>query len=289
MIIEEGKGSITLKEVRDFELKHIFECGQCFRWDVIDDGSYIGIAASKAIKISETDDGITIYNTTKDEFTDFWQNYFDLDFDYGKLKRTLSKDRVLKTAIKSGEGIRILNQDLWECIISFIISANNNIPRIKGIIKTFCELFGEKVILGEDVLYSFPSPERLSTITVDDLKPLRAGYRDKYIIDAIEKVSNGIVSLEVIKEKDYDEAKGELLKIKGVGNKVADCILLFGAGKKEAFPVDVWIKRVIDTLYKDELGEKDISVFAKEKFGKFGGYAQQYLFYHMRENHNKGM
>ena len=144
---------------------------------MIDDGSYIGIAASKAIKISETDDGITIYNTTKDEFTDFWQNYFD--FDYGKLKRTLSKDRVLKTAIKSGEGIRILNQDLWECIISFIISANNNIPRIKGIIKTFCELFGEKVILGEDVLYSFPSPERLSTITVDDLKPLRAGYRDK--------------------------------------------------------------------------------------------------------------
>lgn len=285
MIIEEIKGGITLRDVRDFELKHIFDCGQCFRWDETSDGSYIGIAGAKAIKISKNDDKIIVYNTTKDEFTDFWHNYFDLDFDYGKLKRTLSKDTVLKTAIKSGEGIRILNQDLWECIISFIISANNNIPRIKGIIKTFCELFGEKIVFGEDVLYSFPSPEILSGVTIDDLKPLRAGYRDKYIIDAIEKVLKGDVNLDLIREKDYDEAKAELMKIKGIGNKVADCILLFGTGKKEAFPVDVWIKRVIDTLYKDELGEKDISVFAKEKFGKYGGYAQQYLFYHMRENY----
>ncbi len=287
MILKEYDGGIILNDIHDFELNHIFDCGQCFRWELEEDGSYIGIAGAKAIRISKQDDCITLTNTTKEDFEEFWREYLDLDFDYGKLKTELSRDKILKTAIKSGEGIRILNQDLWECIISFIISANNNIPRIKGIIRAFCEKFGDKVLLGENVLYTFPKPQSLSKITIDDLQFLRAGYRDKYIIDAIEKVSTGAVDLKLIKKAPYDEAKYELLKIKGVGNKVADCILLFGAGKKEAFPVDVWIKRVINTLYKDELADGDISAFAKEKFGAYGGYAQQYLFYHMRENSKK--
>jgi len=267
----------------DFDLVHTFECGQCFRWDIEEDGSYTGIAGGKAVNISKTEDEVIIKNTTKEDAEKFWSLYFDLDFDYGSLKNEFSKDKVLASAIKSGGGIRILNQDLWECIISFIISANNNIPRIKGIIKKFCELFGDKVKIGETKLYSFPSPDRLKGITAEDLAPLRAGYRDKYLIDAIGKVTSHEVNLELIRTATYDEAKGELLKIKGVGNKVADCILLFGAGKKNAFPVDVWIKRVMETFYHDDIKDKNIADFAKERFGEYGGIAQQYLFYHMRE------
>ena len=283
MRISENAGSVTVEGVEDFELKHIFDCGQCFRWDMSSDGSYTGIAEGRAVRISKSGNCVTITNTTKEDFESFWKRYLDMDFDYANLKRNLSNDKVLADAIRSGEGIRILNQDLWECIISFIISANNNIPRIKAIIKTFCELFGEEVLIGGVKLYTFPSFKRLSGINADDLKPLRAGYRDKFIVDAIEKVNSREVDLELIKAAPYEEAKKELLKIKGVGNKVADCILLFGAGKKSAFPVDVWIKRVMETLYKDEMGSKDIREFAKEKFGEYGGYAQQYLFYHMRE------
>lgn len=283
MKITETSGAIVLEDIKDFELPHIFECGQCFRWDMLEDGSYVGIAEGKAVKIYKSDSTVTIKNTTKEDFEKFWRNYLDLDFDYGSLKQSLSKDKVLASAIKSGEGIRILNQNLWECIVSFIISANNNIPRIKGIIKTFCENFGEEIMLEGEKHYTFPSAERLSGITAEDLKPLRAGYRDKYIIDAIEKVNSHAVDLELIKSAPYEEAKREILKIKGVGNKVADCILLFGAGKKNAFPVDVWIKRVMETLYKDEMNGCDIASFAKERFGEYGGYAQQYLFYHMRE------
>lgn len=283
MIIEEISDGIKVCGVTDFELVHIFECGQCFRWEMQEDGSYVGIADGKVIVITKENDTVIIKNTSKNDFEAFWKNYFDFDFDYGKLKKQLSSDVVLKTAIKSGEGIRILNQDLWECIISFIISANNNIPRIKGIIKTFCEIFGKKAEFSEYVLYSFPTPAELSQITLESLKPLRAGYRDKYLIDAIKKVSSGEVDLDFVKKAPYDEAKKELMKIKGVGNKVADCILLFGAGKKNAFPVDVWIKRVMETLYKDEMKDTDIHTFAKERFGEYGGYAQQYLFYHMRE------
>ena len=283
MKITQKQNVLVLEGVRDFELKDIFECGQCFRWDAQSDGSYLGVAEGRAVHILKEADCVRIENTTKAEFESFWRNYLDLDFDYKALKENLSKDAVLKEAIKSGEGIRILNQDLWECIVSFIISANNNIPRIKGIIKTFCESFGDEILLGDEKFYAFPSAEKLLGIAIEDLKPLRAGYRDKYIIDAIEKVSNKNVDLEFIKEAPYEEAKKEIMKIKGVGNKVADCILLFGAGKKNAFPVDVWIKRVMETLYKDEMKDKDISSFAKERFGEYGGYAQQYLFYHMRE------
>lgn len=283
MEITEKENAVVLKGVRDFEPVHIFDCGQCFRWDMSDDGSYTGVADGKAVNISKNGDSVTVKNTTKAEFEDFWVKYLDLNFDYGELKNTLSKDKVLEAAIKSGEGIRILNQDLWECIISFIISANNNIPRIKGIIKNFCCRFGDRIDFDGVEFYTFPSAERLCGITLDDLKPLRAGYRDKYLIDAIEKVNRKEIDLNFIKEAPYEEAKKEIMKIKGVGNKVADCILLFGAGKKNAFPVDVWIKRVMDTLYKDEMKDRDISDFAKERFGEYGGYAQQYLFYYMRE------
>lgn len=287
MKIAEKGNAVFLEGVKDFEPAHIFDCGQCFRWEVSSDGSYTGVANGRAVNILKDSDRVIIKNTTKAEFESFWSKYLDFDFDYGELKKRLSSDKVMATAIKSGEGIRILNQDLWECIISFIISANNNIPRIKGIIKNFCTRFGDELDFDGEKLYTFPDAGSLWGITPDDLSPLRAGYRDKFLIDSIEKVNRKEVDLCFVKDAPYDEAKREIMKIKGVGNKVADCILLFGAGKKNAFPVDVWIKRVMETLYKDEVKDMDISSFAKERFGEFGGYAQQYLFYHMRETYRE--
>lgn len=276
-----------VENVNDFNLTHTFECGQCFRWDKTADGSFVGVAHDRVIGLEIIDNSLIISNTSQKDFDLIWKNYFDLDCDYSKIKKCLSKDETVKKAISYGGGIRILNQDLWECIISFIISANNNIPRIKGIINRFCEIFGKKVsFMGKDY-YTFPTPQDLEGITLDDLAVLRAGFRDKYIIDAISKVLSGEVCLDKIKNSTLADAKAELLKIKGIGNKVSDCILLFGAGRKETFPVDVWVKRVISNLYSEETCGRDIYEFAKEKFGEHAGVAQQYLFYYMRENFRK--
>ena len=177
-----------------------------------------------------------------------------------------------------------LNQDIWECVISFIISANNNIPRIQGIVERFCEQYGDKMSYNGGTYYTFPKVDKLKDVKKDDLSFLRAGYRDAYLIDAIEKVYNGEVILEEFANYTTQEAKKELLKIKGIGNKVADCILLFGDRRRETFPVDVWVKRSISELYKDEIADLSIHEFAQKKFSNLAGYAQQYLFYYMREN-----
>lgn len=273
-----------VNNVKNFNLTHIFECGQCFRWNKTDSESYIGVAFDKVIELSFQNDKLTIYNSTDIDFNSVWENYFDFNFDYTKAKSEFSNDLTLKDAVIFGDGIRILNQDLWECIISFIISANNNIPRIKGIIERFCELYGKEIIYKGKKYYTFPRPEELKGISTNDLAPLRAGFRDKYIVDAVNKVNSGEVSLDLIKSSDTKVAREELLKIKGVGRKVSDCVLLFGAGKREVFPVDVWVKRVMNELYYDELSGGDIFAFADKKFGKNAGLAQQYLFYYMREN-----
>ena len=209
----------------------------------------------------------------------------------GKIKKYLeSHDETLKKCIDFGGGIRILHQDIWETIISFIISANNNIPRIKKILETMCREFGDKIDfkynsklgIPEGEYYSFPEPERLNSLSIEDLACLRAGYRDKYIMDAAEKVSSGEVNLKDIPEMPTELAKKELLKIKGVGGKVADCILLFSMGRYELFPKDVWIKRILNQVYGVE--EKETDSFVTEKYGNYAGFAQQYMYYYYREN-----
>ncbi len=278
--------NIILRNVRDFDLRHIFECGQCFRFDAVGDGVYEGVAFSKALRISQSGDTVTLYGTSKEDFDSVWYNYFDLGCDYGEIKKTLSRDKILKNAIKDGGGIRILNQDLWETIISFIISASNNIPRIKGIINRFCENFGEEIRYMDKTYYAFPTPEKTASLTQADLSVIRAGYRDKYIMDAAEKIASGKISLDYIQGLSADAAKDELRKINGIGEKVANCILLFGLRRVDAFPVDVWIKRTMEQYYFGGLEQpiSEISHFAKEKFGDLGGYAQQYLFFSAREN-----
>lgn len=260
--------------VKPFDLEQTFECGQCFRWNKNNDGSYTGVAHSKLVNIKQKDGYVEI-----DDDSEIWQEYFDLNTDYGEIINKLSTNNIMKNAIKNGEGIRILKQDFYETVISFIISQNNNIPRIKGIVEAFCRKFGEKI---EGEYYSFPKAEDIANLEKEDLAFLRAGYRDAYIIDASRKIKE--IDKEIILNGSIEDARKEISKIKGVGPKVADCILLFSAARGEVFPTDVWMKKVLTQLYGFEnLTPKAINEFAKENFGNLAGYAQQYLFYSMRE------
>lgn len=268
-----------------FELSHIFDCGQCFRWSENPDKSFTGIVFGKALTISSENGIITFKNTSTEDFENIWRRYFDLDTDYSKIKEKLSSDSVLKNAIGYGGGIRILKQDLWECVVSFIISASNNIPRIKKIIDALCRNFGEKIEYMGNEYFTFPTPEKISSLNLEDLGIIKAGFRDKYIMDAARKFSDGEISESKLSGLSTADAKSALMTIKGVGNKVADCVLLFGLSRCESFPVDVWIKRIMEYCYfdnKQTIG--NISLFSREKFSDLGGYAQQYLFFYAREN-----
>lgn len=263
---------VYVTETKDFDIKRSCECGQCFRFDG-DGTGYVGVVKGHIIKLRHLEDGCFFEGITKELFDKLCIPYFDLNRDYGPIVEELCKgDPVMAAACSYGRGIRLYNQDTWESLISFIISQNNNIPRIKGIIARLCELAGNKL---ENGLYSFPGVETLINYSAEDLAPIRAGFRAKYIEDAAKKVYSGEVDLEALITLPYEEAKAKLMTIKGVGPKVADCVLLFGAGHIEAFPRDVWIKRAMAALYPEN-PEKD--------FGNFGGIAQQYLFVYAREN-----
>lgn len=262
-------GNIILRETECLDIALCLDCGQAFRWKQDENGIWHGVAHGKSLRLKQEGNTVTLYNTTEDDFSDIWCKYFDLDRNYAKIVAAYN-DESLAEACRAYPGIRILKQDEWEAICSFIISANNNIPRIKGIIERFCESFGEDTGDG----YSFPTPEKTATLTVEELAPIRSGFRAKYIIDAAKKISSGEVDIEKIKKLPFDEAKSELLKIKGVGEKVAQCALLYGFGRMEAFPVDVWVKRIVAELYPDGLPE---CIKGTE------GIAQQYLF-HWRRN-----
>lgn len=277
--------TITISNLEHFNPVHTFLCGQCFRWEQEEDGSFTGIAQGKVINIKAEEGKLCLSNCSEDDFLNFWCRYLDLNTDYGSIKGALSNDEHLKCAMDFGWGIRLLNQEPFECLISFVISTQNQIPRIKKIIKKMCELFGEKISYGGKDYFTFPDCKTLANLTEDDLAPINAGYRASYIIDAAKKVASGEIDLEKISALPTDAAKAELMKIKGVGPKVADCTMLFSLQKGDAFPVDVWVQRIVRELYLGEGASlKQISAFAKEKFGINSGIAQQYLFYYAREN-----
>ena len=279
------------KYIKDFNPDRTFDCGQCFRWDKENDGSYTGIAFGKPVNISFNEDEpfkgiITIENASEENFEDIWHNYLDLGRDYGEINRELSqKDAIMSDVIKYSEGIRILKQDEWETLISFIISQNSNIPRIKKSIEALAANFGG--IAGEyrgRVFHNLPTPEVLASLTVEELEPARLGYRAKYLIETAKAVSED-KNEKLLKNRDMmlEEAYDYLIGLCGVGPKVANCILLFSMGKIESFPIDVWIRRVMSKLYGfEEKDMKGMKAFAEETFGQYGGIAQQYLFYYMR-------
>lgn len=276
---------IELNNLSDFELVHIFECGQCFRWQKENDGSYTGVIKYGVVNIKKDDDKVVISGSFDANDKEKICDYFDLNSDYASIKRKLElNDENMKKAIEYGYGIRILNQDSWEMLISFIISAANNIPRISKTIENISRAYGQKITWNEKDYYKFPTPKELSKATVEELRALNLGFRDKYVYNATKMVCAGKVNLEEIEKMNYKDAKKELMKIQGVGEKVADCILLFSMRKREAFPVDTWIKKVMSQLYNESKDIKKISAFAESKFGEYGGIAQQYLFYYMRSN-----
>jgi len=284
MKIYQENNNLIIENIADFDLKQTFECGQCFRWDYAD-GIFSGVAYGKALKISQNNDRIVLENTTLSQWEDTFFEYFDMSRDYAKIKSYLSQDEKMKEAISFGGGIRILNQEPFETLISFIISASNNIPRIKKIIRSLCENFGEEIIYGNEIYYSFPAPEKIASLSLEEIDIIKSGFRGKYILAAAKAVASGQIDLECLKNSSYEYAKTELLKLPGVGNKVADCVLLFGLSKYSGFPVDVWVKRIMEYCYfHTEMPKEIISKFAAEKFGDLGGFAQQYLFYWAREN-----
>lgn len=278
-------------DLDSFNLVHIFECGQCFRWEKQEDNSYIGVIKDTVIKIIEEEGKIKVKGVTLlDDIYSYITQYFDLNTDYSEYKIKLSNiDEYLKESIGFGYGIRILNQDLWETIISFIISANNNIPRIKKIINRISEKYGNKIVFENKEYYTFPDAKALSNATVEDLRALGLGFRDKRIYNTTKMVLDNKVDLVKLKQIDNTEyLREELLKLDGVGEKVADCILLFALKRTDVFPVDVWVRRVMNDLYihnedEDKLDKKMIRELADEKFGNIKGIAQQYLFYWRRE------
>ena len=308
---EYGLSFVEIRGCEEFETAHIFECGQCFRWDFLPDKNgggdmYLGVAGGKAAAVSTFYDSgkkvIVIANATLKDFNEFWYDYFDFDRDYSKICQTLSlKDTYLEKAVEFGKGIRILRQERFETLISFILSANNNIPRIKGCVEKICRDYGEKIEVSEPFrkyleektsesikeLYAFPSAEKLLDVKAEDYSACcKAGYRCAYLEKsvAIYLEKPEIFDNSVQEKSNLAEARSIIKGFCGVGPKVADCILLFAGLRTDVFPVDVWVRRVLEELYfHREVSQKEAEKFAEEYFGDLAGFAQQYLFYSMRE------
>jgi N-glycosylase/DNA lyase len=261
--------NVYISGIAEMNLAQTLDCGQAFRWEE-QNGVWLGVAFGKYLKIEIKDSVIILYNTTEEDFNNIWCDYFDFERDYGKIITEISSNEILKKASEFGKGIRVLNQEPWETLCSFIISQNNNIKRIKGIIARLCENFGEDM----GGFYTFPTAQKIASLTLEDLSVLRSGFRAKYILDAAKKVANGEILLETLKDLPIDEARAELMKIKGVGPKVADCALLFSHRHISAFPKDVWIKRAMEVLFGGEL---------PKEAEKYAGIVQQYIFFYARE------
>lgn len=283
-----------IKNIDSFELKDIFECGQCFRWNEQENGSYTGIFGNTVLNVKKTGNEIIFKGISDKDIIQEIHNYFDLERDYKVIKNQLSNiDQFMKESIQYGQGIRILNQDLWETIISFIISANNNIPRIKGIIERLSKNYGTPISWNNKTYYTFPTPEQLKNVSIEDYRKLGLGFRDKRLYETTKIIlENPNLLTDMQQNSNTIQVRERLLSLSGVGPKVADCILLFSSLKRfEVFPIDVWVRRVMNDLYfknpdENKLSKKQIERLAEEKFGDLAGLAQQYLFYWRREQAN---
>lgn len=290
----EEKNEINIKETEEglvlvhdsFNPTHIFECGQCFNFNIEEDGSYTAVHMDKIINVLSRENDVLIRNVSLDDFYEVFYDYFDLGTDYKQIKEDLSANEVLKKASEYGDGIRILNQEMFETVISFIISANNGITRIKNSIRIISERYGD--LIGEYMgreYYTFPKPEILAKVDPLELREFaRVGFRDVRIVEASKMVADGFLDYESDQKLSTVELKEKLMQMPGIGPKVADCVLLFTYHRRETFPVDVWIKRVMETLFiGHEVPKKQVDDYAREYFSDLAGYAQQYLFYYGRE------
>lgn len=285
MKIEQINNNIILTDISNFHLKKTFECGQCFRWNEVNENEYEGIIKDRVVKIKQENNRFIFYDVSREFFDTVLVDYFSFNEDYERIDKLINTDSHIDKCIKYGNGIRLLKQDLFETIISFIISSNNNIPRIKKIINDICKNYGGEIKYNNKIYYSFPTPDSLAKASLEDLFNLKMGYRNKYIFDAAQKISSKEIDLNKIENMETTAAKEELMKIKGIGQKVADCILLFSLKRYELCPQDVWVKKIFKNRYNltDLTFEKGFNL-AKSKWGEYAGIAQQYLFYYEREN-----
>ncbi|MBO5313275.1 MAG: DNA-3-methyladenine glycosylase 2 family protein [Clostridia bacterium] len=280
-ILQNGVSYVRVELTDRLDIFKTFDCGQSFRIDRVNlfgnKYEFGGVALGRYVVFAQnTPDELIIYNATEEDYKSIWRFYLALDCDYEEINNHIS--RVLKSshmdkAIQVSQGIRILRQDRWESVCSFIISQNNNIPRIKKIIANMCEKYGESISFLGNTYYKFPTPEKLLEAGEEGIFQLKTGFRAKYIIDACRLIIDGTVSLDrVYEETDFDRCLNELCQIKGVGLKVASCALLFGFDKTEAFPIDVWMKRALEKYFPNGIDLQGL--------GKCAGIAQQYLFYY---------
>jgi len=276
---------ILLEPSDSFDIEHTLECGQCFRFNRLSEKEYVIVAFSKMLHITQSEMGVEFHPCTPVEFEGIWVPYFDLERNYSVIKDALSIDPVMRRAIGFAGGIRILKQEPWECLLSFIISQNMNIPRIKKLIGSLSERYGSYI----DGFHAFPSLDQMRPVDEAGLIDCRTGFRAKYLFDAICKVAAGELILSDMAVMPTQQLRTALKSIYGVGDKVADCVSLFSFGRHEVFPMDIWIKRAMRQLYFDgrDMKPKDVFEFAKEKFGEHAGVAQQYLFYYMKEGYTK--
>lgn len=284
-IKKEGESLVLWHD--SFIVQHIFECGQCFNFQAEEDGSYTAVFMGKIINIADFGDKAIIKNISLDDFYEYFYDYFDLNEDYSKIKEKVSINEDLIAATKYGNGIRLLNQEVFETLISFIISANNQIPRIEKAVRMISERYGDYIgdYRGRSY-YSFPSPEKLAMAKAEDLREFaKVGFRDKRIVESSKIIADGFLNFENDSKLPNSELREKLMELPGIGPKVADCILLFAYHRRDVFPVDVWTKRVMENLLiGKEVSKKEVSKYANEFFDSYAGYAQQYLFYYGREN-----
>ena len=275
--------TITLTGCESFDIADTLECGQCFRFEKLSEQEFHIVARGRSLFIRQNKDAIEFYKTTLPEFEEIWIPFFDLNRDYRAVKETLaSNDIVMRDAVEYAGGIHILRQDPWECLVSFIISQNNNIPRIRKITDTLAKTFGRPL---EDGSFTFPAPEELAGASLDDLLRCNTGFRAKYIMDVIKSVNTGVFDLAALRGMDTAAAREALIGLKGVGGKIADCVLLFAYGRFEVFPTHVWIRRVMQHFYFNKQGASitQIHKLAQNRFGEYAGFAQQYLYVYARE------
>ncbi|MHB1315034.1 MAG: DNA-3-methyladenine glycosylase family protein [Christensenellales bacterium] len=265
-----------------FDPGQTFACGQCFRFWPQPDESYLGVAAGKAIAVKRMKDGLFLFPCDKEQFEAFWSHYFDLHRDYREVRGSIARTPVIASAMEFGKGIRILNQPPFETLITFIASARNNVKRISLIVENLCRRYGDKI--GGD-LYAFPAPAALAQASEEDLRELGAGYRAPFIAGSSKMALHE--DWDAIRNMPYPKAKAHLMHYPGVGEKVANCVLLFSLGFFHAFPVDVWIKRILETHLRRPLSPGEGEKLGWEWFGEYGGLAQQYLFYEARQKNKK--
>ena len=267
-------GEICIPRSDDFSPERIFGCGQCFRWNRQSDGRWVGVAKDRVLSLTEREEGIFL-RCSEEDFVRIWSDYFDLERDYAALRDRISTDPFTARAVEFGAGIRVLKQDAWEALCTFILSQCNNIARITGLVERLCDMFGTEIVFEGEKRRLFPAPERLAFLRPEELAPLRAGYRADYIRGAAREIVEGRLVPETLRHVPTADAIRALTGLKGVGVKVASCAALFGLGKGDAFPVDVWMKRAIERYYGGESFDSSV-------FGADAGIAQQYIFYYIR-------